>query len=93
MSVSAGWVAGVAGAVAVAAGGWVTYAAMSPGSQLFGRTLVAGRDPQEVALTYDDGPNDAATPELLEILARAGSGAGVRATFFMIGRLKTHTKY
>lgn len=82
MSVSAAWAGGIAGAAAIAAGGWVTYAAMSPGSQLFGRTLVAGRDPREVALTYDDGPNDAATPKLLEILARAE----VRATFFMIGR-------
>lgn len=49
---------------------------------MFGRTLVAGRDPREVALTYDDGPNEAATPELLDILAEAR----VRATFFMIGR-------
>ena len=43
---------------------------------------MAGRDPSEVALTYDDGPNDAATPRLLAILA----DAEVRATFFMIGR-------
>ena len=69
-------------AAAVAVGGWLTHAALSPESQLFGRTLVAGSDPQEVALTYDDGPNDAATPRLLDILA----AANVRATFFMIGR-------
>lgn len=71
-----------AAAAALAVGKGVLYAALSPQSQLFGRTLVAGGDPQEVALTYDDGPNDAATPQLLEILARAN----VRATFFMIGR-------
>lgn len=83
MTFFAHWAAGLgAGAAAVAAAGAVTHAALSPESQLFGRTLVAGRDPREIALTYDDGPNDAATPHLLEILARAD----VRATFFMIGR-------
>jgi peptidoglycan/xylan/chitin deacetylase (PgdA/CDA1 family) len=67
---------------AIAAGGTLAYAALAPQSQLFGRTLIAGRDPAEVALTYDDGPNDAATMQLLEVLARHD----VRATFFMIGR-------
>jgi len=67
---------------AIAAGGTLAYAALSPQSQLFGQTLIAGRDPSEVALTYDDGPNDAATMQLLEVLARHS----VRATFFMIGR-------
>jgi len=59
----------------------LTYAAYSAQSQLFGRTLIAGNDPNEVALTYDDGPNDAATLPLLDILARHNA----RATFFMIG--------
>ena len=57
------------------------YAAAWPTSQIFGRTLVAGSDTREVALTFDDGPNDAATPELLEVLGRRG----VRATFFAMG--------
>ena len=60
----------------------LTYAALSPGSQIFGHTIIAGSDPKEVALTYDDGPNDAATDQLLDILARHNA----RATFFMIGR-------
>lgn len=47
-----------------------------------GPTLVAGNDPLQVALTYDDGPNDAITPALLDLLA----AHDVRATFFMIGR-------
>ena len=34
------------------------YAAMWPTSQIFGRTLLAGRHPNEYALTFDDGPND-----------------------------------
>jgi peptidoglycan/xylan/chitin deacetylase (PgdA/CDA1 family) len=57
-------------------------AALRPHSQLFGRTLIAGNDPREVALTFDDGPNDRSTPPLLELLARHN----VRATFFMIGK-------
>jgi hypothetical protein len=38
--------------------GWSwPYGAMATGSQLFGRTLVAGADPADLALTFDDGPN------------------------------------
>jgi peptidoglycan/xylan/chitin deacetylase (PgdA/CDA1 family) len=38
-------------------------------------------DRGHVALTFDDGPHPDATPELLELLGRAG----VRATFFLLG--------
>jgi peptidoglycan/xylan/chitin deacetylase (PgdA/CDA1 family) len=66
--------------------GLLTYAMLSPGSQLMGRTIVAGRDPREVALTYDDGPNAAAagagTEALLDVLASHNA----RATFFMLGK-------
>jgi len=77
--VIAGVAAGAAGLGLVAGG--LMYASAWPGSQIFGRTLIAGNDPGEIALTFDDGPNDAATPELLEVLARHG----VRATFFAMG--------
>ena len=73
--------AATAGAAALAAGG-CTWAALDPESQLFGRTLVAGRDPAEFALTFDDGPNDPWTPRLLDLLA----AHQIRATFFLIGR-------
>jgi peptidoglycan/xylan/chitin deacetylase (PgdA/CDA1 family) len=69
----------ISGAV-LAAGGYV-YAGMAPQSQIFGRTLVAGTNPAEFALTYDDGPNDRCTEQLLDVLARHEA----RATFFMIG--------
>lgn len=69
-------------AAAVAAGGTIAWAALSPQSQIFGATVVAGRDPRQVALTYDDGPNDGATMQLLDVLA----AHRVRASFFMIGR-------
>jgi peptidoglycan/xylan/chitin deacetylase (PgdA/CDA1 family) len=72
--ISAGLVTGLT------AGGYA-YAAMSPGSQLFGRTLIAGSEIQEVALTFDDGPNDPYTGQLLELLARHQA----RATFFLVG--------
>jgi peptidoglycan-N-acetylglucosamine deacetylase len=74
-------VIGIAGATGLGIGGY-TYAARWPGSQLFGRTLVAPRRPRELALTFDDGPNPAWTPRLLEVLAEHEA----RATFFMVGR-------
>lgn len=70
-----------AAGLGLAAGGYA-YAAMWPGSQIFGRTLRAPRKPGELALTFDDGPNPEWTPQLLDILARNG----VRATFFLVGR-------
>ena len=57
------------------------YAGHSPTSQIFGRTLTAGSDIHEVALTFDDGPNDPYTPRLVDLLARHQ----VRATFFLMG--------
>jgi peptidoglycan/xylan/chitin deacetylase (PgdA/CDA1 family) len=72
---------GAAGAVGLAVGGYA-YAAMWPSSQIFGSTLIAPARPGELALTFDDGPNLAWTPRLLDILA----ASDVRATFFMVGR-------
>jgi peptidoglycan-N-acetylglucosamine deacetylase len=67
---------------ATAAAGTLTYAALSAQSQLFGKLLIATNDPNQIALTYDDGPNDIVTERLLDLLARNQS----RATFFLIGR-------
>jgi peptidoglycan/xylan/chitin deacetylase (PgdA/CDA1 family) len=71
---------GAAGAAGLAVGGYA-YAAMWPASRIFGRPLLAPKRPGELALTFDDGPNPAWTPRLLEILA----SYDVRATFFMVG--------
>ena len=75
---------GAVAALGLAAGG-CAYAAMWPTSQLFGRTLTAPRNapdrPGELALTFDDGPNPACTPRLLDILA----SHDVHATFFLLG--------
>ncbi len=61
--------------------GGLAYAALYPTSQIFGRVLLSGRDPREIALTFDDGPNPATTPKLLEVLAQHR----VHASFFLIG--------
>lgn len=71
---------GVAAAAGLAAGGYA-YAALWPGSRIFGDALIAPRRPGELALTFDDGPNPIWTPRLLELLARHD----VRATFFLLG--------
>ena len=74
-----GFLAGAA-AAAMATAGW---ASMAPRSQLFGKTFTCGATgSRQIALTYDDGPNDPHTMRLLEVLERHG----VKATFFMIGR-------
>jgi peptidoglycan-N-acetylglucosamine deacetylase len=70
------------GLAAGASAGGYAYAANWPTSQIFGRTVLGGANPQEIALTFDDGPNDPYTLRLLEIL----SEHKVRATFFLIGR-------
>ena len=70
---------GCAGALAVRR---LITSGLQPESQLFGPTLISGKDPDEWAFTYDDGPNPRSTPELLDVLARYNA----RATFFMIGK-------
>ena len=72
-------VAAAGGAAALAA---YVVCGLRPSSQLFGRTLVAPRQPEEMALTFDDGPNPTCTPYLLDLLGKHG----VRATFFVIGQ-------
>jgi peptidoglycan/xylan/chitin deacetylase (PgdA/CDA1 family) len=68
-----------AAAAASAAG----YQSMAPTGQWFGRTFAGGRgETKQIALTFDDGPNDPHTLRLLDVLAKHS----VRATFFMIGR-------
>jgi peptidoglycan-N-acetylglucosamine deacetylase len=70
-------------AAGVAAAGAAGYQSMAPTGQWYGRTFTGlGRGAKQLALTFDDGPNDPHTLRLLEVLAKHG----VRATFFLIGR-------
>ena len=73
--------AGSAAALGLAAGGWA-YASRWPASRVFGDALTAPRRPGEIAFTFDDGPNPAWTPRLLDTLA----AHRVQATFFLLGR-------
>jgi peptidoglycan/xylan/chitin deacetylase (PgdA/CDA1 family) len=67
---------------AAAAASYAGYATMAPSSQLYGRTLTHGSDPNQIALTFDDGPNDPHTLHLLDVLAKHEA----KATFFLIGK-------
>ena len=69
-------------AAAVLASGAIAYAAVHPRSQFFGATIRGTAAPLQLALTFDDGPNPAVTPLLLELLDKYNA----KATFFMIGR-------
>jgi peptidoglycan-N-acetylglucosamine deacetylase len=56
---------------------------MAPWSQLYGQNFNGlPRGTRKLALTYDDGPNDPYTQQLMEVLARHN----VRATFFLLGQ-------
>src|SRR5271157_5865514 len=69
-------------AAALAAAALTSYAAVNAGSQLFGPTIRQTAAARQLALTFDDGPNPAITPKLLELLARHNA----RATFFLVGK-------
>ncbi|PYU28729.1 MAG: hypothetical protein DMG31_19320 [Acidobacteria bacterium] len=65
-----------------ACAGVAAWGAVSATSQLFGPTLHHTPDASLLALTFDDGPNPAHTPQLLSLLERYRAPA----TFFLVGR-------
>ena len=65
-----------------AAAGVAAWGAVAPASELFGPTVRHTDSPKKLALTFDDGPNPAITPQLLDLFDRYS----VRATFFLIGK-------
>ncbi len=73
----------LAGPVATAALAAAGYQSMAPTGQWYGRTFTGvARGTKQLALTYDDGPNEPHTLRLLQVLAKHE----VRATFFLVGR-------
>jgi peptidoglycan-N-acetylglucosamine deacetylase len=75
----------VAGAalLPVAAAGTIAFGCSVPSSQMLGPSLVRGRvGKRRVALTFDDGPADPYTNEILDVLRQADA----RATFFVCGK-------
>jgi peptidoglycan/xylan/chitin deacetylase (PgdA/CDA1 family) len=72
-------IAAAAAAGAISAG----YQTMAPTGQWFGKAFSHGpRGSKQLALTFDDGPNDPYTFHLLDVLAKHN----VHATFFQIGK-------
>ncbi|PYX29950.1 MAG: polysaccharide deacetylase family protein [Acidobacteria bacterium] len=73
----------ISGAIATGAAVASGYQSMAPSGQWCGRTFTGmPRGARQIALTYDDGPNDPHTLRLLEVLSKHQ----VHATFFLIGR-------
>jgi peptidoglycan/xylan/chitin deacetylase (PgdA/CDA1 family)/GT2 family glycosyltransferase len=59
------------------------YHGVNPRSRFFGKVLSNGdRNRLRIALTFDDGPNEPYTSQVLNILEQYG----IRATFFIIGQ-------
>jgi peptidoglycan/xylan/chitin deacetylase (PgdA/CDA1 family) len=74
---------GYAFTAALTAGCTAAYQSMAPTGQWYGKTFTCRRGQgKQIALTYDDGPNDPYTLRLLEVLAKHN----VQATFFLIGQ-------
>src|SRR5947209_10935163 len=67
---------------ALTAMGAIAYGAAYPQAQLFGPTIFRTNSVRELAITFDDGPNPAITPRLLDLLDRHEA----KATFFVVGR-------
>ncbi|MBI3953031.1 MAG: polysaccharide deacetylase family protein, partial [Chloroflexi bacterium] len=58
------------------------YGVFAPSAQVFGKTYSHARTgARQVALTFDDGPNEPYTSQVLDILKRED----IRATFFLVG--------
>ena len=75
------WLIAIPGTAALAASA-AGYGAINSRSQLFGRTIFRTQLASDLAITFDDGPNPAITPKLLDLLERHQA----KATFFVIGR-------
>ena len=69
-------------AVAAAAAGVSAYASIHPRSELFGSHIHGTAAARKLAITFDDGPNPAITPKLLDLFDKYHA----RATFFVIGK-------
>jgi peptidoglycan/xylan/chitin deacetylase (PgdA/CDA1 family) len=76
------WMIEAPAAIAAGLAGLTAYGAAYPRAQLFGPIVFRTGAPNKLAITFDDGPNPAITPKLLDLLDRYKA----RATFFVIGK-------
>lgn len=72
----------VPGALVATLAAMMARGAVHPGSQLFGHTITRTDSAKKLAITFDDGPNPAITPQLLDLLAKYNASA----TFFLVGK-------
>jgi peptidoglycan/xylan/chitin deacetylase (PgdA/CDA1 family) len=72
----------IAPPAALTAAAITAYGAVFPRSELFGKIICRTNSARKLAITFDDGPNPAITPELLDILEQYEA----HATFFVIGQ-------
>lgn len=79
----AGWLAAAAAAGVATAYAGPGITGLGPVRKLFFSRLAGAGDPGHVALTFDDGPDPASTPQF----ARQLADRDVRATFFMLGSM------
>lgn len=61
--------------------GWL-YSTLWPATRLLRDKVHPPPRPQEIALTFDDGPNEEFTPRFLDVLAQHQ----IKATFFLVGK-------
>jgi peptidoglycan/xylan/chitin deacetylase (PgdA/CDA1 family) len=76
------WMIGGVSAIAAGVAGAATLGAVHPRAQIFGPTVCRTSRPEKLALTFDDGPNPAITPQLLDLLTKHNA----KATFFLVGK-------
>jgi peptidoglycan/xylan/chitin deacetylase (PgdA/CDA1 family) len=76
------WLIGAPALTLAAVAGATAYSAVYPRSQIFGKTICRTNSPRKLAITFDDGPNPAITPQLLDLLERYKA----HATFFVVGK-------
>ena len=76
------WLIGIPAGIAVGLASVTAYGAVNPRAQVFGHTITATAQARKLAITFDDGPNPAITPKLLDLLDRHKA----KATFFLVGK-------
>jgi peptidoglycan-N-acetylglucosamine deacetylase len=76
------WLIGVPVGIAAGLAGVTAYGAVHPRAQLFGHAIFQTDQARKLAITFDDGPNPAITPKLLNVLDRYRA----KATFFVVGK-------
>lgn len=76
------WLIGVPVGIAAGLAGVTAYGAVHPRAQLFGHAIFHTDRARKLAITFDDGPNPAITPKLLDLLDRYKA----KATFFLVGK-------